>query len=178
MPQKNRAGLAQDDLQGGMDTATRTSEASRGTAPALGREKTEPRQAAEGREGRAARTYALVGLGLFLLSWLLGGMAATQGLPALMPYADVVLGLGFALALLGAVLAGATLREIIPIGVVSGIGLFYKAQDHATHVQSGWGLGMEHLPHLMLGLILLGVAMAACVVLSFYHTRGSPQLPR
>jgi len=121
---------------------------------------------------RAARTYALVGVGLFLLAWLLGGIGQTQRLFALVPYGEIALGLGFVLALLGAVIAGASLWQVVPIGVLSGIGHFYKGQDHVTHIESGWGLGLEHTPHIILGLILIGIATAAAAFLAFYHTRG------
>lgn len=134
----------------------------------------EPHASWSPREPKAARTYALAGVGLFLFSWVLGAIAATQGLAAIMPFADVALGLGFALAFFGIVLAGATLRAIIPLGSVAGIGLFYKAQDHATHVESGWGLGLDHLYHLFLGLILIGLTLGAAAFLSFHHTSADP----
>lgn len=120
-----------------------------------------------------ARRSAVVGVGLFGLAWLLGGIGEGLGLFAVVPFADISLGLGFVLALLGAVAAGAALREIVPVGILSGVGHFYKGQDHATHVSSGWGLGLEHTPHIILGLVLIGVATATAAFLAFYHTRGN-----
>lgn len=125
-----------------------------------------------GREPTNARKIALAGVGLFLLSWLLGGIGDTQGLYWLVPVADLSLGLGFVLALFGAISAGTSLRAVIPIGVLSGIGHFYKGQDHETHVLSGLGFGLEHTPHILLGLVLIGIATAAAAILAFYHTRG------
>jgi hypothetical protein len=119
------------------------------------------------------RRYALVGVGLFGLAWLLGGIGETQGLFGLVPFADISLGLGFVLALFAAVVAGTPIREVVPVGILSGVGHFYKGQDHNTHVMSGWGLGLEHTPHIILGLVLIGVATALAAFLAFYHTRGS-----
>jgi hypothetical protein len=119
-----------------------------------------------------ARRHALVGVGLFLLAWLLGGISETRALFTLMPYADIALSLGFVLALVGAILAGASLWHIVPIGVLSGIGGFYKGQDHATHVLSGWGFGLDHTPHILIGLILIGIATASAALLAFHRTRN------
>jgi hypothetical protein len=124
------------------------------------------------RDVNNARKYALVGFGLFGLAWLLGGIGETQGLYGIVPFADLSLGLGFVLALLGAVVAGAALREVVPVGVLSGIGHFYKGQDHMTHVMSGWGFGLEHRVHIILGLVLIGMATAVAVILAFSHTKA------
>jgi hypothetical protein len=104
-----------------------------------------------------------------MASWRIG---QTQELFVSVPFAEMSLGLGFVLALFGAVVAGASLWQIVPIGVLSGIGHFYKGQDHVTHIESGWGLGLEHTPHIILGLILIGIATAAAAFLAFSHTRG------
>jgi hypothetical protein len=123
--------------------------------------------------GAHARRYALVGVGLFGLAWLLGGIGETQGLFALVPFADISLSLGFVLALFGAMVAGAALREIVPVGVIAGIGHFYKGQDHMTHVMSGLGFGLEHTAHIFLGLVLIGVATAIAAFFAFHHTKAS-----
>lgn len=125
-----------------------------------------------GRRTRARR-YALVGVGLFLLAWVLGGVGETQGLHVLVPFADTVLSLGFVLALLGAILAGASLWQVVAIGILSGVGHFYKGQDHATHILSGLGFGLEHTPHILIGGVLLGIATAAAAVLAYHYTRGA-----
>lgn len=158
-----------------MGTAVRSSETGLGHSSAVGREETPAREAELGRERWGARKVALVGVGLFGLAWLLGGIGQTQGLLALVPYAEMSLGLGFVLAFFGAVIAGTPLREVVPIGVVFGIGHFYKGQDHGTHILSGWGFGLEHTPHILLGLVLIGVATAVATFLAFYHTKGSTQ---
>lgn len=91
------------------------------------------------------------------------------------PYADVARSLGFVLALYGAVVAGASAWQIVPVGAVAGIGHFYKGQDHATHVLSGWGFGLSHSGHILVGLVLIGLATAAAAFLAFYLTRtGGP----
>ncbi len=124
----------------------------------------------------SARKFALIGVGLFVLAWLLGGIGETQGLYGIVPFADMSLGLGFVLALFGAVVAGAALKEIAPVGILSGIGLFYKGQDHMTHVMSGWGFGLDHRVHIILGLVLIGVATAVAAILAFYHTKARNHL--
>lgn len=155
-----------------MDDATSSSDLGRGDSFAIGADETNARPLEATRGRGHARRYALVGLGLFALAWLLGGIGETQGLRELVPYADTSLGLGFVLALFGAVVAGTPLKGIVPIGVISGIGHFYKGQEHITHVQSGWGLGLEHTPHILLGGVLIGVATITAAVMAFYFTRG------
>lgn len=152
-----------------------STETGRGDLSAFERGRAGTQQAELRRVRGGARRYALVGVGLFLLAWLLGGIGETLGLPAFVPYADISLSLGFVLALFGAVIAGVSLWEIMSLGVVAGIGHFYKGQDHATHVLSGWGLGLEHTPHIVLGLVLIGVATTTAAFFSFYHTRTHDQ---
>lgn len=120
---------------------------------------------------KTIRRLAFVGAGLFFVAWLLGGVGATQSLEGVVPYADTILGLGFVLAIVGAALAGATLVELAPVGLLSGVGHFYKGQDHATHVLSGWGLGFGHTQHILLGLILIGAATVLAAVIAFDRTR-------
>jgi hypothetical protein len=120
---------------------------------------------------KTIRRLALAGAGLFFLAWLLGGVGETQSLEGIVPYADTILSLGFVLAIVGAALAGATLLELVSVGVISGVGHFYKGQDHATHILSGWGLGLNHTPHILLGLILIGAATIFATVIAFYRTR-------
>ncbi len=89
------------------------------------------------------------------------------------PFADTMTALGFVLALLGAVLAGSTLREVLIIGIIFGIGTFYVGEPHSTHIGSGWGLGLEHMTHIFVVLALIGTATATSAVLAFYHTRSA-----
>jgi hypothetical protein len=126
---------------------------------------------------RTARRLGLAGIGLFLLSWFLGGLAAALDAPSIVPYADMALGLGFALPLAGAVVGGSALWQIGVIGGISGIGHFYKGQDHAVHLLSGWGFSLEHTPHIILGLVLIGVATGLAAFLAFQRTRlgGTPK---
>lgn len=155
-----------------MNDATSPPETGARNSSAIAAEPTNARPAEVHRAGWHPRRYALVGVGLFLFSWLLGAVGAAQGLPMVVPFAEMSLGLALVLALFGAVLAGAAWREIVPIGILSGVGHFYKGQDHTTHVLSGWGLGLEHLPHIILGLVLIGAATAWAAAMAFHHTKG------
>jgi hypothetical protein len=153
------------------DTATSPG-IGRGDAHALEEPLAEMSETERSRTNRARR-YSLVGVGLFALAWLLGGIGTVQGLAIVVPYADMSLGLGFVLAFLGASLAGASLWEFVPLGALSGVGHFYKGQDHATHILSGWGFSLDHTAHIVFGLVLIGAATVAAAVLAFYHTRSS-----
>jgi len=155
-----------------MDDATSSSGTGRGDSFAVGLDRPNAGAAALHRVVANARRYALVGVGLFGLAWLLGGIGETQGLFALVPFADISLSLGFVLALFGAVMAGTALREIVPVAVIAGIGHFYKGQDHMTHVMSGLGFGLEHTAHVILGLFLIGVATAIAAFFAFHRTEA------
>ncbi len=118
-----------------------------------------------------ARKYGLAGVGLFIVGFLLGGIAnsAEEYLP-LASIGDTLTGLGFVLSIIGAARAGSSIRELLVIGTVFGIGTFYLAEPHPTHEQSGIGFGLEHLTHIFIGLALIALATAAGAILSFHRT--------
>jgi hypothetical protein len=112
------------------------------------------------------------GLGLFFLGFALGGVAnSATSLLWITPYADTLTALGFVFSLFGAVRAGSSTREIIIVGIVFGIGTFYLGEPHLTHIESGIGLGLDHVAHVFIGLGLIAAATAIASLLSFYHTR-------
>ncbi len=121
-----------------------------------------------------ARKYELTGIFLFPVGLVLGGVGnSVQGALPVIPFADTMTALGFVLALLGAVVAGSTLRQVLIIAIIFGIGTFYVGEPHSTHIGSGWGLGLEHMTHIFAGLALIGTATAISAVLAFYHTRSA-----
>ncbi len=121
---------------------------------------------------RAARKYGAVGVVLFVVGFVLGGVGNTvSGALWIVPYSDTLDALGFVLALFGAALAGSTIREIVIVGIIFGVGTFYVGEPHATHIGSGLGFGLEHMTHVFMGLGLVALATALSAGLSFYHTR-------
>ncbi len=84
---------------------------------------------------RAARKYGVVGVVLFVVGFVLGGVGNTvSGALWIVPYSDTLDALGFVLALFGAALAGSTIREIVIVGIIFGVGTFYVGEPHATHI--------------------------------------------
>ncbi len=119
-----------------------------------------------------SRKSALVGIGLFLLGFVLGGVGnSAETFLWITPFGDTFTGLGFVLSLLGAARAGSSSGEMIIIGVIFGVGTFYLGEPHPTHIQSGFGFGLEHPVHVFIGLGLVAAATAIASVLAFYHTR-------
>jgi uncharacterized membrane protein YedE/YeeE len=74
---------------------------------------------------------ALVGVVLFFVGFVLNGFAnSATNLLWMTPYADTITALGFVFAILGAVRAGSSTREILIVGLVFGIGTFYVGEPH------------------------------------------------
>jgi hypothetical protein len=118
------------------------------------------------------RKVALLGIVLFFVGFGLGGVGnQVQGALPVIPLADTLTALGFVLALFGASRAGSPLPQILVVGIIYGLGTFYAGEPHATHIGSGFGLGLEHLTHIFIGLALMMAATVISVVLTFYHTR-------
>src|SRR6267378_5599194 len=117
------------------------------------------------------RNLAILGLVLFFVGFALGGVGNQAGALVVLPFADTITALGFVLALSAAVRAGSRIRQILIVGIVYGIGTFYLGEPHSTHVDSGFGLGLEHIQHISLGLLLIMISTAISVVLAYYHTR-------
>jgi len=130
-----------------------------------------------------SRRLGLVGLGLFFLGFGLNGVGnlpTPSSQPSLLwvvPFADTLSALGFVLSLFGAAGAGSSTREIAIVGIVFGVGTFYVGEPHSTHIASGVGFGLDHLPHIFIGLGLFAAATAAATFLSFYHTRKPRAMP-
>jgi len=118
------------------------------------------------------RKLAVIGIILFFVGFALGGVGnQVQGALFVIPFADTITVLGFVLAVLAAARAGSRIRQILIVGIVFGIGTFYLGEPHSTHVDSGFGLGLEHIQHIFLGLLLWMIATVISVVLAYYNTR-------
>jgi len=118
------------------------------------------------------RKLAVLGLILFFVGFALGGVGnQVSGALVLLPFADTITALGFVLAVSAAVRAGSRIRQILIVGIIYGIGTFYLGEPHSTHVDSGFGLGLSHIQHISLGLLLMVIATVTSVVLAYYHTR-------
>ena len=94
-----------------------------------------------------------------------------MGALVVIPFADTITALGFVLALFAAARAGTRIRQILIVGIIYGIGTFYLGEPHSTHIGSGFGLGLEHIQHISLGLLLIMISTIVSVVLAYYHTR-------
>src|SRR5947209_19554659 len=118
------------------------------------------------------RKLAVLGLVLFFVGFALGGVGnQVTGALVVIPFADTITALGFVLALFAAARAGTRIRQILIVGIIYGIGTFYLGEPHSTHVDSGFGLGLEHIQHISLGLLLIMISTIVSVVLAYYHTR-------
>jgi hypothetical protein len=116
----------------------------------------------------------MTGIVLYIVGFALGGVGnQVQGALPVTPFADTLTALGFVLALVAASRAGSTLREILIVGIVFGVGTFYLGEPHSTHIGSGLGFGLEHLTHIFIGLLLMMAATVISVALTFYHTKRS-----
>ncbi len=117
------------------------------------------------------RSYALIGVVIYVFGFVLNGIGNSLSQFWLVPYADTMTGLGFVIALYAASLVGISTRGIALVGVVFGLGTFYVGESHSTHVASGLGFGLAHMTHIYIGLGLISLATASLVVLVFYNTR-------
>jgi len=117
------------------------------------------------------RSYALIGMVIYVFGFVLNGIGNGLEQFWLVPYADTMSGLGFIISLYAASLAGISTRGIALMGVVYGIGTFYIGEPHSTHIASGIGFGFEHMTHIYIGLGLITLVTASLAALVFYKTR-------
>lgn len=64
------------------------------------------------------------------------------------------------------------MKYLLVTGAVIGIGLFYKSAPREIHIASGTGFGLVHPAHIMLGMILIAISVAALTVLAIHHNRS------
>ena len=127
----------------------------------------------------AAGKHGITGLVIHLVGFVLGfvgeglvlqGVIGIEsGIAVLVPFADLLYGLGLVIVVAVAARSGLPMKYLLIAGAVIGIGLFYKSAPHEIHIASGTGFGLVHPAHIMLGMILIATSVAAVTVLAIRH---------
>jgi hypothetical protein len=113
-------------------------------------------------------------LGFLGIGLVLGGVIDIEsGITILVPFADMLYGLGLVIVVAAAAKIGLPMKYLVLAGAVIGIGLFYKSAPHEIHIASGTGFGLVHPAHIMLGMILIATAVAAATVLAIRHYKSN-----
>jgi hypothetical protein len=131
----------------------------------------------------AAGKYGLIGLAIHLAGFALGFISEglvlqgiigiESGIAVLVPFADLLYGLGLVMGVTIAARAGVPLKYLVIAGAVIGTGLFYKSAVHEIHIASGLGFGLPHPPHIGIGAILITISVAALVVMTLLYNKSS-----
>jgi hypothetical protein len=128
-----------------------------------------------GKHGITGLAIHLAGfvLGFIGIGLVLGGVINIEsGITVLVPFGDLLYGLGLVIVVAVAARAGLPMKYLLVAGAVIGIGLFYKSAPHEIHISSGTGFGLVHPAHIMLGMILIAISVAALTVLAIRHNRS------
>ena len=130
----------------------------------------------------AAGKQGITGLAIHLSGFILGfigeglvlqGVIGIEsGIAVLVPFADLLYGLGLVIVVAIAARAGVPLKYLLIAGAIIGIGLFYKSAVHEIHIASGLGLGLPHPLHIGIGSILITISVAALVVLTLLYNKS------
>lgn len=130
----------------------------------------------------AAAKQGITGLAIHLSGFILGfigeglvlqGVIGIEsGIAVLVPFADLLYGLGLVIVVAIAARAGVPLKYLLIAGPIIGIGLFYKSAVHEIHIASGLGLGLPHPLHIGIGSILITISGAALVVLTLLYNKS------
>ena len=113
-------------------------------------------------------------LGFLGIGLVLGGVIDTEsGITILVPFADILYGLGLVIVVSTAAKIGLPMKYLVVAGAVIGIGFFYKSAPHEIHIASGTGFGLVHPAHIMLGMILVATSVAAVTVLAIRHYKSN-----
>jgi hypothetical protein len=129
-----------------------------------------------GKHGITGLVIHLTGfvLGFIGIGLVLGGVIDIEsGITVLVPFADLLYGLGLVIVVAVAARAGLPMKYLLVAGAVIGIGLFYKSAPHEIHIASGIGFGLVHPAHIMLGMILIALSVAALAVLAIRYNKSS-----
>ena len=129
------------------------------------------------------RKYGITGLAIHLAGFALGFISIglvlggvidiESGITVLAPFADLLYGLGLVIVVAVAARAGVSMKYLLVAGAIIGIGLFYKSAPHEIHIAAGIGFGLIHPAHIMLGMILIALSVAALAVLAIRHNNES-----
>ena len=112
-------------------------------------------------------------LGFIGIGLVLGGVIDIEsGITVLVPFADLLYGLGLVIVVAVAARAGVPMKYLLVLGAVIGIGLFYKSAPHEIHIASGTGFGLIHPAHIMIGTILITISVAALAVMAIRYNRS------
>ncbi len=113
-------------------------------------------------------------LGFIGIGLVLGGVIDIEsGITILVPFADLLYGVGLVIVVAVAARAGVPMKYLLIAGAIIGIGLFYKSAPHEIHIASGTGLGLVHPAHIMLGMILIALSVAALAVLAIRSNKSN-----
>jgi hypothetical protein len=113
-------------------------------------------------------------LGFIGIGLVLGGVIDIEsGITILVPFADLLYGLGLVIVVAVAARAGVPMKYLLIAGAIIGIGLFYKSAPHEIHIASGTGLGLVHPAHIMLGMILIALSVAALAVPAIRYNKSN-----
>ena len=96
-----------------------------------------------------------------------------SGIAVLVPFADLLYGLGLVIVVAIAARAGVPLKYLVIVGAVIGTGLFYKSAVHEIHIASSLGFGLPHPAHIGIGAILITSSVAVLVVLTLLYNKSS-----
>lgn len=131
----------------------------------------------------AAGTHGITGLVIHLVGFVLGfvgeglvlqGVIGIEsGIAVLVPFADLLYGLGLVMVVAIAARAGVPLKYLVIVGAVIGTGLFYKSAVHEIHLASSLGFGLPHPAHIGIGAILITSSVAVLVVLTLLYNKSS-----
>jgi hypothetical protein len=112
-------------------------------------------------------------LGFIGIGLVLGGVIDIEsGITVLVPFADLLYGLGLVIVVAVAARGGVPMKYLLIVGAVIGIGLFYKSAPHEIHIASGTGFGLVHPAHIMLGTILVTISVASLAVMAIRYDRS------
>lgn len=131
---------------------------------------------AAGKHGITGLVIHLVGFALGFVGEglvLQGVIGIESGIAVLVPFADLLYGLGLVMVVAIAARAGVPLKYLVIVGAVIGTGLFYKSAVHEIHIASGLGFGLPHPAHIGIGAILITSSVAALVVLTLLYNKFS-----
>jgi hypothetical protein len=113
-------------------------------------------------------------LGFLGIGLVLGGVIDTEsGITILVPFADMLYGLGLVIVVAAAAKIGLPMKYLVVAGAIIGTGFFYKSAPHEIHIASGTGFGLVHPAHIMLGMILIATSVAAVTVLAIRHYKSN-----
>ena len=111
----------------------------------------------------AVSKHSLTGLAIHLSGFALGFISEAlvlqgvigieSGIAVLVPFADLLYGLGLVIVVAIAARAGVPLKYLVIAGAIIGTGLFYKSAVHEIHVASSLGFSLPHPIHVEIGTI-------------------------